>query len=389
MKTSLRSERLFRAALLLAAAAGLAWAAPARAQTGEAPVGRIEGDNISVKGEVHVVTENGHTYTALSNGSQVTVRTGRARIELAGGGEIGICGPARFSLLRSGGSLTLALDYGRVRARVTSAADLHIYTPLVQASPVTSLRVADDLNVGLEEGGRMCVHTTSGALRLEPQFGGDTIVVPQGTEVTLLDGQLASLTSTGRSCGCDALDVKASTPAPAPPPPNSASRLPLAQPAGSTEPAKPAEKQNPPQPPAASGEQPIWKIYAPPLTYDAAAEKAAAAGAPVKGGAMPPPSAETALLFREVYAEPVIVWRGEVEAPKPEPPKVARKEPALADSKPAPPPEKKESLGTRIGNFFKRLFGGKPKTQKPAEESQPAAASEADANQPLRAYMPS
>ena len=213
----------------------------------------------------------------------------------------------------------------------------------------------------------MCVHAASGALRLEPQFGGDSIVVPQGTAANLQDGQLASLAADGRGCGCDALDVKHESAAPAPPPPNSASRIPLTQ----TEPAAP---QPPPQvaenkpPPPTPGEQPIWKIYPPPLTYDASA-----ANAPAKSGTMPPPTPETALLFREVYAEPMIVWHGEVEAPpKQPPPTVAQTEPPT-DVKPAAQPEKKPSFGTRVSNFFRRMFGGKPKQEKPSGESQPAA----------------
>ena len=359
------SHTVFLSVSLIAAA----WAVPVTAQTGDAPVGRIEGDDISVKGEVHVVTDNGHTFTALSSGSQVTVRSGRARIELAAGGEIGICGPARFSLVRAGSSLTLALDYGRVRARVANPADLRIYTPQVQASPVAAAGRADDLSVGLEENGKMCVHAASGALRLEPQFGGDNIVVPQGTEATLQDGQLASLASNARSCGCDALEAKRE---PATPPPNAASRVPLtpSEPAVA-QPAPQAAEKKPPQPPATPGEQPIWKIYPPPLTYDASA--ANSTSAPAKGGTMPPPTPETALLFRQVYAEPMIVWRGEVETPKKEArPAVAKNVPP-PDAKPASQPEKKPSFGSRVASFFRRLFGGKPKREKPADESQPAA----------------
>ena len=366
--------------LLAALAAALVCAATAGAQSDNF-VGRIEGDSISVKGEVSVVSENGHTYTALTSGSQVTVRSGRARIELAGGGEIGICGPARFSLVRAGTSLTLALDYGRVRARVTDSANLRIYTPQVQASPIASMRLADDINVGLEESGRMCVHTTSGALRLEPQFGGDSIVVPQGTEATLQEGQLASLTVSGKNCGCDALDAKRE--APPVPPPNSASRIPVIEtPPAAPPPPQAAEKKPPQPPPATPGEQPIWKIYPPPLVFDASAANGSA-----KGQTMPPPTPETALIFREVYAEPMIIWRGEVEAaPAPAPPTVAEKTSPPADiPPPAVEPEKKQSFGTRVGNFFRRLFGGKPKQQKPSQDSQPAA----NLSGSQSAYMPS
>lgn len=354
IRRAARNKSTVRALCALGAfAAAALWPAPARAQGVEAPVGRIEGDDISVRGEVRVENENGRGFTSLASGSQVTVRSGRARIELAaGGGEIGICGPARFSLVRAGTSLTLALDYGRVRARVTDPANLRIYTPQIAASPIAATGGrADDVSVGLEDNGKMCVHAASGALRLEPQFGGDNIVVPQGMAATLRDGQLAGLAESAQTCSCDALEAKR---APAVPPPNAASRVPLgASGVPETQTAQQnAEKPAPKPPPATPGEQPIWKITMPPMTYTAGDEKASE---PAKGASLPPPSAQTATLFREVYAEPVIVWRGEVEAP------------AAESAKPAPaaeqPAEKKQSFGTRVSNFFRRLFGGKSKQQ--------------------------
>jgi len=358
------------AALALAAV----WAAPARAQSVDAPVGRIEGDDISVRGEVQVVNENGRSYTSLASGSQVTVRSGRARIELAaGGGEIGICGPARFSLVRAGASLTLALDYGRVRARVADRTSLRIYTPQIAASPIAAAGGrADEVSVGLEENGKMCVHAASGALRLEPQFGGDNIVVPQGQEATLQDGQLSSLAGTGQACSCDALAAKRTAPEQSP---NAAARIQLG--AGSppaTEPApETAEKTKPQPPPSAPGEQPIWKV-AVPMTYSAGDEKAAG---PAKGANMPPPTAQTAILFREVYVEPVIVWRGEVETPAP-----ANAKASSAAANPAAQPDKKPSFGARMAGFFRRLFGGKPKQQ-------PQSAANESSPRSSERYMPS
>lgn len=339
---------------------------PAGAQGADAAVGRIEGDDISVRGEVHVVNENGHTYTSLASGSLVTVRSGRARIELAArGGEIGICGPARFSLVRAGTSLTLALDYGRVRARVTDPANLRIYTPQVAASPVAAAGISDDLSVGLEESGKMCVHAASGALRLEPQFGGESIVVPQGMEATLRDGQLASLAGPPQGCACDALESPRAAP---PMPATAAAQIPIgggAPPASEPAPQS-AEKKAPEPAPSAPGEQPIWKVYMPPLTYNAGEEKSTASA---KGASLPPTSPQMALLFREVYVEPVIVWRGEVEAPAKEAPTAtaAKTTPAAASS--AGQPAKKPSFGARLANFFRRLFGGKPNPQPQSAEN--------------------
>jgi len=333
------------------AVAGLS-APPAFAQSAEAPVGRIEGDAISVRGEVQVAREDGHTFTSLESGSQVTVRSGRARVELAGGGEIGICGPARFSLVRAGTSLTLALDYGRVRARVANSTDLRIYTPQIAASPIAGADRADDLNVGLEASGKMCVRTASGALRLEPQFGGESLVVPQGMEATLEDGRLAGLAATAQACGCDALEAKHE---PATPPATAVSQITLSPGAAPSEPDSPKKAPEPP-PPSAPGEQPIWKVYMSPLTFNASAPGPTAT--PAKAASMLPATPETAMLFREVYVEPVIVWRGEVEAPAAATAKTTH---AAANS--TAPPGKKPSFGARVAGFFRRLFGGKPKTE--------------------------
>jgi hypothetical protein len=325
----------------------------ALAQSAGAPVARIEGDDISVRGEVQVARENGHTFTSFESGSQVTVRSGRARVELAGGGEIGICGPARFSLVRAGTSLTLALDYGRVRARAVNPADLRIYTPQIAASPIAGADRADDLNVGLEASGKMCVRTASGALRLEPQFGGESLVVPQGMEATLEDGRLTGLAATAQACGCDALEAKNE---PAPRPATAVSQITLSPNAAPAAPLDSDKKAPEPPPPSAPGEQPIWKVYISPLTFNAPAPGPTAT--PAKGASMPPASPETAMLFREVYAEPVIVWRGEVEAPAAA---TAKTTPAAASSTAAP--AKKPSFGARVAGFFRRLFGGKPKTE--------------------------
>ena len=363
--------RAARAGLVLLALAAAAGSAPAVcAQTSGPPVGRIEGDDIAVRGEIQVVRENGATFTSLSSGVQVIVRSGSARIELSGGGEIGICGPARFSLVRAGSSLTLALDYGRVRARVDASQDLHIYTPMIQASSISAAGHTGDISVGLEESGKMCVHPAVGALRLEPQFGGDSIVVPQDMEATLREGRLAALAEGGETCACDALSARRKA---AGPDTGLQARVNLPPPAPA-----PAQTDEPKQTPAPAAEQrpfeqPIWKVYMPPLSYDASAPNGEPA-AP-RASTMPPPSAETALLFREVYAEPVIRLSGEVVEPpaKTAAPAKAAADPAKPDAAGAKPAEKKPSFAARIGNFFRRLFGGKPKQNDQTTPPQNAA----------------
>ena len=359
---------VFRGALalvVLAVAAGDARLACA--QGNDLPVGRIEGDDFAVSGEAPRIRDNGVTYTSLSSGAQVTVRSGSARIELSRGGAIGICGPARFSLVRAGSSLTLALDYGRVRARVDASENLHIYTPMVQASAIPNAGRTGDISVGLEENGKMCVHPGGGALRLEPQFGGDSIVVPQGMEATLQEGRLAALAEGGQACGCDALTSKRKVSGPDTGP---QARVALPPASAAPEPDA-AEKKSPPaSAPPVPFQQPIWQVYMPPLVYDNTAPGGDPAAA--HASSMPPPSPETVLLFRQVYAEPVIRLFGEVEEPPAKSAKTATEPAKPAATEPAA--EKKPSFAARIGNFFRRLFGGKSKPKDQGPPAQNAAA---------------
>ena len=182
---------------------------------GTGPIARIEGDDIALHGEVNLVHETGRSFAELSSGSEVTVRSGRARIELLGGGEIGICGPAKFSLLRSGATLTLALDYGHIDALLNEAQAVTIYTPLAVATPVPISGGTDELRLGLEQTGKMCLYAARGAVRVQPQFGDEPVVVPQDVEAAFTEGHLDSVAKAPHTCACDALAAFAAPPAPA------------------------------------------------------------------------------------------------------------------------------------------------------------------------------
>ena len=86
-------------------------AAPADNPPGDA-IGVIEGEAISVDGPMTVEVVRGQVKTVLRSGSDVHVKAGQARIDLVEGGQIMICGPAHFSMLKAGGAITLALDSG-------------------------------------------------------------------------------------------------------------------------------------------------------------------------------------------------------------------------------------------------------------------------------------
>ena len=295
------------------------------AQNPPETVGRIEGEDVAVKGQVSLVRENNRSATVLVSGSEVTVRSGSARILLAEGGEIGICGPAQFSLLKSSGSLTLALNSGRVHARLENDVPLTVFTPLFIATPLAIGNGPRQAVVGLEAAGAICVFAVRGAVRLEHQLTSQTLLVPENGEVALPGDQLESIRDAPGACRCESFSARVE------PPKLPGPSAPLA--ADSANASKEAQKKNEPQAPAA--DQPIWKVLMPPLTFDAA-----------RHNPSPPPSPETLLLVAEVRVLPAVVFNGRVE------PRSASEQASAATLK-------RTGLGGKIKGLFRWLFGAK------------------------------
>jgi hypothetical protein len=316
--------------------------APAPLET----VGRIEGDAIAVKGAISVEVENGRSTTVLGSGSEVIVRSGQARLTLLEGGEIGICAPAQFSLLKSGGAITLALNYGRVHAQLESSVPVSVYTPQVVATPIPIGAGLRDSTVGLDSAGAMCVRAERGAVRLELQFTGENLLVPQSGEIALAGGQLDALREAPGGCQCEILAVRAVR----------AAGLPAERGAPVvTELARlihpPVKKEKPetnetPKPPAV--DEPIYKVLMPPLMFDAS-----------KPTPPPDPRPETILLVRKARVRPSVVFHGRVESPPAPPaPSPAQEQLVSAQRQPSSedrPAKKELTLATRIKNFLRRL----------------------------------
>jgi hypothetical protein len=319
-------------------------------------VGRIEGDDLAIKGQVSLLREGGHSAAELVSGAEVTVRTGLARITLADGGEVDICGPAQFTVLKSGGSLTLALNQGRVHVRIgpeSSGPVVTIYTAQVVASLISVGERPRDATIGVEADGSLRVVAAHGAVRLEHQLTGQSLVVPQSSEVVLPGGQLESLREARGECRCEPVFARAAPPAPTP-----VQLGALASNEGDAAKTD-AAKKDPTKP---ASEEPKWTVVMPPLTFDAT---------------KPPPAleprAETILLVREVRVQPAVVFTGRVE--KPPKVKTAKKQQAaVAPVATVATPtegvqtesatgEKKSGsgFGSKLRNFFRRMFGGKPK----------------------------
>lgn len=191
-----------------------------------------------------------------------------------------------------------------------------------------------DATIGLETSGAMCVHTISGAARLEQQLTGQSVLVPQGGEVSLTGGQLDATISAPSACRCEIAVAKNDLPLPTrstglsalapqtefrpnPPAPQSVyvpekktenksveskkdveNKMEVAN--GGAKPFEGNESGKRGGPPAV--EQPVYKVLMPPLAFDA------------KSPAAPPdPSPDTILLVRTVRLRPTVVFHGRVE----------------------------------------------------------------------------
>jgi len=305
-------------------------------------VGAIEGDSISIEGPMSVEVVHGQVRTVLRSGSDVRVKAGQARIELVEGGEILICGPAHFSVLKSGGALTLALEGGIVHVHLENDLALTVYTPQIQARPISIGNGPEDVLVGLDSVGAMCIRANKGAVRLEQQLTGQSVIVPQTGDVLLTNGQIESLRTAAGSCTCElgaaAIPEQVTT---------EISRL------ASPEEIKkaPEERKADPSPPAdapppVEKSEPVYQVFMPPLRYDANAK--------VQTDNYDP---SLIVLVRRVRVRPMLIFQGKVEgeplvarATPPPPPPPASRKPAAAQ-KPA-----EESTWGRVKTYWRKLW---------------------------------
>jgi hypothetical protein len=313
------------------------------AQDFPAVIGRIEGDDLEVVTKTPTGIETDAAPTVVASGSDVTLRSGHALLLLNAGGEISICGPAHFQLIKSSGAVTLALDYGRVHPSLESADGFTIYTPTIVATPIAIARGPRDMTLGLEPGGEMCVLTERGAMRVEPQFSDQSMIVPQGGTVSLIGGQIDSLHADVSACSCDFPRAHMETPKSAPPPHS----LPAREVGALAPPAPPQRKrtENSP-PPSASAGEPVYTVLMPPLSFDANSPEPP-----------PEPAPETILLVREVRLRPSVEFRGHVNPAPSQEVAVHVSQPAPADDRPV---ESQPGIFDRVRNFFRRLTGKGP-----------------------------
>lgn len=348
---------LARHAAVLAAVAAICCAAfvPARAARPDQPsfdtVGVIDGEDIIVSGSMKMEFDHGHAKTILRSGSDVQVKSGQARIDLVEGGNIVVCGPAHFSVLKSADSLTLALDFGVIHAHIVHEPALTIYTVQLQARPIAIGDGPEDILVGFDATGTMCIRASSGAIRLEHQLTGQNVVVPQTGDVLVTNGQLDALRSgEGQGhCTCEPPISSIALPAaPATEVSTLATTGVIEKKQGETKPRVP----HPVSPAVPAGEEPVYQVFMPPLTYDANTKLQAEF------------DPKLVVLFRRVRVRPALIFQGRVEG---EPVAVASnalpQNPPSASARSAPKTTSKpaqsgpdDSMFGRVRSFFRRLW---------------------------------
>jgi hypothetical protein len=311
-----------------------------RAQQVPTPIGNIEGADISLaaSGSAAVTRTNSDAPIEVANGGVVTVRTGQARLVLTAGGELDICGPAKFSLVESGEDITVALDLGTVRVQLPASTSLRVFTPDAIATLLDIHGAPRDATVALGQDNSLRVNAAAGALLIENQFSSQKIVIPEGGEFSFERGRLSPLAENAK-CECVMKDARtlASTAAPSPAPESKGSDSTadsniaysvLAQ-ANDTHPFRTRPK---PDAVRAPPDAVSYTVVMPPLTFSAASP------------APPPaPTSDMVLLIRTVEVEPDFEFSGRVN-----PPSGPRQAQAKAD-------EGQQGFWARV----KRFFGGR------------------------------
>lgn len=307
-------------------------------------VGTIDGADISVHGPMSAQVVNGEIKTVLRSGSDVQVKSGRAVIELVEGGRIAICGPAHLSVLKSGAALTVALDSGTIHAEINQEPALNIYTAQIQAKPISIGGGTQETLVGLDAHGAMCVRASNGAVRLEQQLTGQSILLPQGGDVFLQNGQLDGLKIAQGQCACELPTAK--TPAPSAP---EVSLIATSEEVKKKKLDLKADRAPNPPAPIAAKEEPIYQVNMPPLRFDANAK------------VQDEPDPRLIVLVRRVRVRPTLIFEGRVEGDpvvvaSALPPATPVQAPAAAATlkPPAPPPS--ESMVDRVKTFLRKLW---------------------------------
>jgi len=324
-----------------------AFASPAAQESQGEIIGTVEGQAIAVKGPMSVQVVGSEVKTLLRSGVDIRVKSGRARITLTDGGAITVCGPAHISMLKSGKALTIALDTGTIHARVAGNLTLNVFTAQILAKTVAIGDGPQDFLVGFDTPGLMCVRAGLGALRLEEQFGGSTVIVPQGGDVTVAGGQLQNLRDNTGRCACEVGEPGTMPTAIGPEISALASSEEVKKDSVPRRPAiQTAASPKAPELAKVPAVEPTYQVFMPPLRYDANAK--------IQEQFDP----SLIVLVRRVRVRPTLIFQSRVQG---EPLPSAQNSLSAAKSKPQQPapkssPPASTSVVDRVRTFFKSLW---------------------------------
>ena len=181
---------------------------------------------------------------------------------------------------------------------------------------------------------------------MEQQLSGQSIIVPQGGDVLLANGQIEGMQNGQGHCNCS-LQIAKSAPIRSPgsaTPSNSAEIATRESAQPSSEPARiptgaPSSVEKP-----ASKDQPIFQVDMPPLRFDANAK------------IQTEPDPRLMAIVRRVRVRPTLIFQGRVEG---EPVTTAAATPAPTAVTPPgvkPQPADESSFVDRVRSFFRRLW---------------------------------
>jgi hypothetical protein len=304
-------------------------------------VGIIEGDAISIQGPMTIRVIDGQAKTILRSGGDVHVKSGRATIDLVEGGKIAVCGPAHFSVLKSPGALTVALDSGVIHTYVDHEPALTVYTALLQAKPISIGGAAQDTIVGLDAQGSLSIRAIAGAVRIEHQLTGQSVLLPQNSDLLLVNGQMNDLRPGAGRAACELGELKIQQPLPQVSVPATAEEV---QQRRLTKSKLPAANSS-----TTVEGGPTYQVFLPPMRYDANLK------------VQPAPDPSLIVLVRRVRVRPTLIFQGKVEG-----------DPIVAENRPAPalpaaksnatpaaqskPPTNNPTVVNRVRTFIKRLW---------------------------------
>ncbi|HEV2289666.1 MAG TPA: hypothetical protein VGR81_12000 [Candidatus Acidoferrales bacterium] len=170
-------------------------------------LGQVSGSDVTVTGPASAPAETSGSGSpnmfSVADGSTIVVHSGKARLDFTGGGEADICGPAKLTVLDSGEALTIALSFGHVHVKIDALRPIMIYTPTILATPISIQEQPREMTLGISNSGAMCVAATHGAVQVQQQLSGETLVIPEPSTVELRDAPFGARPATAGTCTCD------------------------------------------------------------------------------------------------------------------------------------------------------------------------------------------